>query len=145
MYFQSSGMVFSILQWCRWIYPTFWRFFLSFFMKNEKETLFQPSGMVSSILQWCRWFYPTFWRFFLSFFMKNEKEILIRCISYYLNDPQMRFFCKFHLFWLLLPQSSFLVKQFSNFKESDELGVYALTDCHATDITFHRSYRGCLY
>ena len=39
----------------------------------------------------------------------------------------------------------FLVKQFSNFNMSDELGACALTVYLAMNIFFHRSNRGCLY
>ena len=75
---------------------------------------------------------------------QQEKCVSLSCISFYLNDPQLRFFCKLHLVLASFPLSfvSFHSFQFSNFKEYDVHGDYVLFQGAMLPISFSANLTG---
>ena len=124
--------------------------FLGFSNRLEDFLQLVFNGFSSSFLECFLLFFNETdnWSNLLEGFLQLDNEKIKRdfsfdvYITYYLNDPQMRFFCRLYLFWLFAPQSSYFGQQFSNFNMSDEQGACALTVYLLMNIFFYRSYRG---
>ena len=112
------------INWYSWVFPVSW----SIFFYSSMKQLSCPFGRFSSVYQW-----NIKRNFSLDVYLIT---LTIHRWDSFASSTWFGFFSS----WVL-----WFGQQFSNFKESYELGVYALPDCLATDITFHRSYRGFLY
>ena len=124
--------------------------FLGFSNRLEDFLQLVFNGFSSSFLECFLLFFNEAdnWSNLLEGFLQLDNEKIKRdfsfdvYITYYLNDPQMRFFCRLYLFWLLAPQSSYFGQQFSNFNMSDELGACALTVYLAYEYLFPQILQG---
>ena len=115
--------------------------------RNSMDILkfFQFPGMYSSILQWNNCPIRFFGRFSSVYQWNIKRNFSLDVYLITLTIHRWDSFASSTWFGFFSSWVLWFGQQFSNFKESYELGVYALPDCLATENTFHRSNRGFLY